>query len=173
MYLLGGTYPPTVWYLHYSLALNRTIFKPVTIRQWVNCWTCHQYVAGPCHGQTTQKFLWQLYDAASCYHYWGNLLKHRTLESSRLLWSTLNKVNKYSNTHTHPFNGPFVGLPRWAGTRKVKPIWILLKQWDSEWQWHQLGKSAPHCIRYDTRCYFNVRSKADISQLNLPHGTDN
>jgi len=27
--------------------------------------------------------------------------------------------------------------------------------------------------RYDTRCYFNMRSKADISQLNLPHGTDN
>jgi len=26
---------------------------------------------------------------------------------------------------------------------------------------------------YDTRCYFNVRSKADISQLNLRHGTDN
>jgi len=26
---------------------------------------------------------------------------------------------------------------------------------------------------YDTRCYFNVRSNADISQLNLPHGTDN
>ena len=32
------------------------------------------------------------------------------------------------HTHTHPFNGPFPGLPRWAGTRKVKPIWILLKQ---------------------------------------------
>ena len=30
-----------------------------------------------------------------------------------------------------------------------------------------------HTIRDDTRCYFNVRSKADISQLNLPHGTDN
>jgi len=28
-------------------------------------------------------------------------------------------------------------------------------------------------IRYDTRCYFNVRSKAGISQLNLPHETDN
>jgi len=28
-------------------------------------------------------------------------------------------------------------------------------------------------IRYDTRCYFNVRSKANISQHNLPHGTDN
>ena len=28
-------------------------------------------------------------------------------------------------------------------------------------------------IRYDTRCYFNLHSKANISQLNLPHGTNN
>ena len=28
-------------------------------------------------------------------------------------------------------------------------------------------------IRYDTRCYFNVRSKADMNWLNLPHGDDN
>jgi len=27
-------------------------------------------------------------------------------------------------------------------------------------------------IRYDTRCYINVRSKADMSQLNLPHCTE-
>ena len=27
-------------------------------------------------------------------------------------------------------------------------------------------------IRYDTRCYINVRSKANMSQLNLPHGHD-
>ena len=26
-------------------------------------------------------------------------------------------------------------------------------------------------IRYDTRCYFNVRSKADMCPLNLTHGT--
>ena len=38
-----------------------------------------------------------------------------------ILWNT--------NTHTHPFNGPFSGtIPGSAGTRKVKPIWILLKQ---------------------------------------------
>ena len=36
---------------------------------------------------------------------------------------------KHTHTHTHTsFNGPFPGLPRWAGTRKVEPIWILLKQ---------------------------------------------
>jgi len=39
-----------------------------------------------------------------------------------------------------------------------------------------LGKSAAkivdreYTIRYDTRCYFNVRSKADMSRLNLLHG---
>jgi len=27
-------------------------------------------------------------------------------------------------------------------------------------------------IRYDARCYFNVRSKGNMSQLNLPHGND-
>ena len=30
-------------------------------------------------------------------------------------------------THT-PLTALFLGLPRWAGTRKVKPIWILVKQ---------------------------------------------
>jgi len=28
-------------------------------------------------------------------------------------------------------------------------------------------------IRYDTRCYLNVRWKADMCQLNLPRGNDN
>ena len=28
-------------------------------------------------------------------------------------------------------------------------------------------------IRYDTRCCLNVRSKADMSQLSIPHGTNN
>jgi len=30
--------------------------------------------------------------------------------------------------------------------------------------------TAYDTIRYDTRCYFNVCSKANMSQLNLPHG---
>ena len=43
---------------------------------------------------------------------------------------------------------------------------------------HQRANAILRCFvsRYDTRCYFNVlnvRWKADISQLNLPHGTDN
>ena len=34
----------------------------------------------------------------------------------------------YTHTHTHPFNGLFSGTTQVSGTRKVKPIWILLKQ---------------------------------------------
>ena len=33
--------------------------------------------------------------------------------------------------------------------------------------------SLSYYLRYDTRCYFNVRSKADMSRLNLPHETNN
>ena len=57
-----------------------------------------------------------------------------------------------THTHTHAhtcLTALFLGLHRWAGTRKVKPIWILLKQ-DSEWQWHQPSRmqvctSRPTC----------------------------
>ena len=34
----------------------------------------------------------------------------------------------YIEIQQHPFNGHFPGLPGWASTRKVKTIWILLKQ---------------------------------------------
>jgi len=37
----------------------------------------------------------------------------------------------HTHTHTHTHTHLTVlcpGLPRWAGTRKVKPIWVLLKQ---------------------------------------------
>jgi len=37
-------------------------------------------------------------------------------------------THTHTHTHTHPFNDLCPGLPRWAGTRKEKPIWILLKQ---------------------------------------------
>ena len=48
---------------------------------------------------------------------------------------TLSKSNKHTNTHTHTHTHTHTrltalcpGLPRWARTTKVKPIWILLKQ---------------------------------------------
>jgi len=51
------------------------------------------------------------------------------------------------------------GVTRWCGLRSRTVGLRAVAAWNT--------------IRYDTRCYFNVRSKADISQLNLPHRTDN
>ena len=67
------------------------------------------------------------------------------LPSNRWLFGPMSLPLKEQLTHTHPFNGPFLGLPRWAGTRKVKPIWILLKQATlsgSDISW-AICKSAP------------------------------
>jgi len=57
---------------------------------------------------------------------WPNVVEWRYLHVSeqRNHFQLLQKPD----THTHPFNGPFPGLPGWAGTRKVKTIWILVKQ---------------------------------------------
>ena len=45
----------------------------------------------------------------------------------------------YSHTHTHPFNGPFPGLPRVSRYQKGKTNLDFTEARDSEWQWHQLG----------------------------------
>ena len=62
----------------------------------------------------------------------------------------------HTHTLTH-LTALFPGLPRWAGTRKVKPIWILLKQETvsgSGISW-AICKSAP-CSRQTTTpvCFY-------------------
>jgi len=54
----------------------------------------------------------------------GLVLKKLNLIQQR--YAVTNQKNY--NTNTNPFNSLCPGLSRWAGTRKVKPIWILLKQ---------------------------------------------
>ena len=54
-----------------------------------------------------------------------SVLNHPFSKSS----SHLHTLVKHYHTHTHTrLTVLFPGLPGWAGTRKVKPIWILLKQ---------------------------------------------
>jgi len=38
-----------------------------------------------------------------------------------------NILLEYTNTHTHPFNGPLSGTT-WVSRYQKNPIWILLKQ---------------------------------------------
>ena len=57
------------------------------------------------------------------------------------------QTDRSAHTHTHTrLTALCLGLPGWAGTRKVKPIWILLKQETvsgSGISW-TICKSAPH-----------------------------
>ena len=70
-------------------------------------------------------------------------------------------------THTHTrLTAFFPGLPRWAGTREVKPIWILVKQetvsrsgisWaicKSAPRFRQITTPAPHYSVFTSRMPF-------------------
>ena len=69
------------------------------------------------------------------------------------------KANRHDvNTHIITFYRKF-------STRFTIPFLFFLEMYAEHgqlWLKHDTR-------RYDTRCYFNVRSKADMSQLNLPH----
>jgi len=52
-----------------------------------------------------------------------------------------------TNTHAHPFNGPFPGQPRFYQQGKTKLDFTETR--DSEWQWHQLD-SMPVCTSLQT-----------------------
>ena len=83
-----------------------------------------------------------------------------TIDTRRVAW----KYSKLVPTHIHtqPFYGLgfCAGLPEWASTRKVKPIWIYWSK--SEWQWYQLGYTqictltqtmrASHCSVLQAGC---------------------
>jgi len=43
-----------------------------------------------------------------------------------------------SNRHDTRLTAYFPGQPGQASTRKLKPLWILMKQEMMGWQWHQL-----------------------------------
>jgi len=45
----------------------------------------------------------------------------------------------HTHTHTHTFNGP--GLPGRAGTRKAKPVWILLKTFNVRHFIHKMWRT--------------------------------
>jgi len=46
---------------------------------------------------------------------------------------------EHTQTHTHPFNGPFSGTTQVSRYQKGKTNLDLTEARDSEWQWHQLG----------------------------------
>jgi len=68
--------------------------------------------------------------------------------------------------HTHPLNGLCLGLPRSAATRKVKPIWILLKQETvsgSGISW-AICKSAPRTMTRTVHDAYRIMTTFEVYQ---------
>ena len=96
------------------------------------------------------------------------LLKQETVSGSGISWAicksalrsrqiTMPALHHQSAQHTHThthirLTALFLGVPRSAGTRKVKPIWTLLEQEtvsDSDISW-AICKPAPSCRQTTT-----------------------
>jgi len=77
------------------------------------------------------------------------LMNMHNINSDWMSWTVIESTH----THTHTLlTALFLGLHRWAGTRKVKPSWILLKQETvsgSGISW-AICKSAPCCRQTTT-----------------------
>jgi len=66
--------------------------------------------------------------------------------------TNLKSLNKTQHTHTRQtdrFNGLFSRTSWVSRTRKVKPIWILMKH-EMVWQWHQLDHVQIICTLFQT-----------------------
>ena len=92
-------------------------------------------------------FCWEDKGRHSSFNLWINTLVYNQAINNI-------KTGQFCNHHTHThtrLTALFPGLPGWAGTRKAKPNWILLKQETvsgSGFSW-AICKSAP-CSRQIT-----------------------
>jgi len=79
----------------------------------------------------------------------------------------------YIHTHTR-LTALFPGQPRWAATRKVKPIWILLKQKTvsgSGISW-TICKSAPRSRQITTPANINTKHKTNFRSFSTITAAD-
>ena len=108
-------------------------------------------------------------------------LQHRWIKEAMLTVESF--YLPVSTRHTHPFNDPFPGLPRSAGTRKVKTNLDFTEARDSEWQWHQQGRMQV-CTSLQTDNHANTsplsflqagrpscRQTNSVKALQFPHAS--
>ena len=116
-----------IYLIHQS---HCTEFPPLLWHCWLgnrsNCRTCFQW-------SPVQTFLWDLVQPWVTECVWGSLI-HRMINMCRRMMLILVDLiyvllvmGMFAIAHIR-LTALFPGLPRWAGTRKVEPIWILLKQ---------------------------------------------
>ena len=105
----------------------------------------------------------------------ANLLANISVEE---FWRSVTIWQNYGHEFDEQFVWPHHVLNQWKANQFTNQ---LNRAWESSLvlrikvALHTITQRNGKCgttIRYDTRCYFNVRSKANISQLNLLYETN-
>ena len=92
--------------------------------------------------------VWRVRLPCCCYRV-GHITSQHCLRHCGRLKPVSRILGSFTHTRTC-LTALFPGLPRWAGTRKVKPIWILLKQETVSGISWAVCKSAPCCRQTTT-----------------------
>ena len=106
-------------------------------------------------GCTCFHFVEYIWICLNTRHFYCNLSKHCQIfiVFGENFSQEVGNQNTHARTHTRArLTALCPGLPRWAGTRKVKPVWILLKQETmsgNSISW-AICKSAPHSRQITT-----------------------
>ena len=96
----------------------------------------------------------------ACYLYGrGSVFLYRRCDTS----CTSGFIDDVVATHNRPYGGISTPLQRVTSLRRSA-------QANAPTALRYYCSHRYDTIRYDTRCYFNVRSKANMSQFNLSHG---
>ena len=118
-----------------SCAWGRTRFVVSVASPWVaccrRCCPTREGTAPPTDSPAVTR--WAASAAGRTYHERRRTRKHSTPSARRspapVCAPPEARCPDLTRLHTHTrLTALFPGPPRWAGTRKVKPIWILLKQ---------------------------------------------
>jgi len=147
--LLRHTHTHTHRHFHYAFSSSRSISLPLSV--------CVSLCA---------RFMWRC--------------GHRDVTWSRMLYGFVNLAQTMRCSYWCIGLSAAIGIQNIGNHRHLvhgRSCWAHLRRSARRGWTHIVYYTsvdlAVELLRYDTRCYFNVRSKADISQLNLPHGTDN
>jgi len=123
--------PATVRVVRWPSASEAVVYRlcrpKLTQVSLISMGTTHKQTRNHCYGDNRKMATVFTYRILVFYVIeWTDLHTHTRAFNGPFSGTT--RVSQY--THTHPFNGPFSGTAQvsYYRTRKVKPMWILLKQ---------------------------------------------
>jgi len=135
-------------FIHVRIVSATLLVQTVTLCNTTNT-HAQSYIQGQCRNTGRQTFfsffqvflvvlsplIYFLDFFCTCVQY--NTIQYDTMQESDMRKTKMPPVSVKELHDTH-LTATFPEEPGYASTRKVEPLWILMKQEMMRWQWHQL-----------------------------------